>query len=152
MSSGAQFQPRDPDFRARVEASFGRQIFMSTLGATLETVEPGAVDIALPFSDRLRQQHGYFHAGSTISILDSAGGYAALTLFPTGFGVLTAELKVNLLAPAEGPFLLAEGRVIKPGRTLTICRSDVYSGGWRTPHPCGHSASDHGGAREGLDG
>lgn len=119
--------PRDPDFEARVRSSFARQDFMATLGAVLAHVAPGEVDIVLPFSEDLRQQHGFFHAGATIAVLDSAAGYAALTLFPKGFGVLTAELKVNLLAPAEGPRLQAEGRVIKPGKTLTICRSDVYS-------------------------
>lgn len=119
--------PRDPDFEARVRSSFARQDFMATLGAVLAHVAPGEVDIVLPFSEDLRQQHGFFHAGATIAVLDSAAGYAALTLFPKGCGVLTAELKVNLLAPAEGPRLQAEGRVIKPGKTLTICRSDVYS-------------------------
>ena len=119
--------PRDPDFEARVRSSFARQDFMATLGAVLAHVAPGEVDIVLPFSEDLRQQHGFFHAGATIAVLDSAAGYAALTLFPKGFGVLTAELKVNLLAPADGPRLQAEGRVIKPGKTLTICRSDVYS-------------------------
>lgn len=119
--------PRDPDFEARVRSSFARQDFMATLGAVLAHVAPGEVDIVLPFSEDLRQQHGFFHAGATIAVLDSAAGYAALTLFPKGFGVLTAELKVNLLAPAKGPRLQAEGRVIKPGKTLTICRSDVYS-------------------------
>lgn len=118
---------RDPDFEARVRSSFARQDFMVTLGAVLAHVAPGEVDIVLPFSEDLRQQHGFFHAGATIAVLDSAAGYAALTLFPKGFGVLTAELKVNLLAPAEGPRLQAEGRVIKPGKTLTICRSDVHS-------------------------
>jgi uncharacterized protein (TIGR00369 family) len=122
------WEPRDPEFEARVRASFARQDFMTTLGASLDHVAPGEVDIGLGFSQTLRQQHGFFHAGATISVLDSAAGYAALTLFPAGFGVLTAELKVNLLAPAQGPELLAQGRVIKPGRTLTICRSDVYAG------------------------
>ena len=123
-----KLSPRDPGFEARVRESFARQDFMATLGAELVHLAPGEADIALPFSETLRQQHGFFHAGATIAILDSAAGYAALTLFPKGVGVLTAELKVNLLAPAEGPAIKAEGRVIKPGRTLTICRSDVFSG------------------------
>jgi uncharacterized protein (TIGR00369 family) len=144
-------KPRDPDFEARVRVSFARQDFMTTLGASLRHVALGEVDIGLGFSNSLRQQHGYFHAGATISILDSAAGYAALTLFPAGFGVLTAELKVNLLAPAEGPVLLAQGRVIKPGRTLTICRSDVYSvDGDARVHVA--TALLTMAAREGLDG
>lgn len=145
------WQPRDPDFEARVRDSFGRQDFMATLGAELLRLAPGEADIALPFADGLRQQHGFFHAGATIAVLDSAAGYAALTLFPKGFGVLTAELKVNLLTPAEGPVIQAEGRVIKPGKTLTICRSDVFSGsGPDRAHVA--TALLTMAAREGLDG
>lgn len=121
------WEPRDPDFAARVTRSFARQDFMATLGAELVHVAPGEVDILVDMQPGLRQQHGFFHAGATISVLDSAAGYAALTLFPKGFGVLTAELKVNLLAPGEGPRLRAEGRVIRPGKTLTVCKADVFS-------------------------
>ena len=119
-------QPRDPEFEARVRRSFGRQKFMSYLGANLVHVAPGEVDIALPHRAELTQQHGFFHAGSTATIADTAAGYAALTLFPPGTGVLTTEFKINLLRPAEGETLVARGRVLRGGKTLTICRSDVY--------------------------
>ncbi len=121
------FEPRDPDFEQRVRASFARQDFMTTLGVDIVGLKPGAVDLSVQFADALRQQHGYFHAGVTVSIADSAAGYAALSLFPAGYGVLTSELKINLLNPATGPRMVAEGRVIKPGRLLCVCRSDVFS-------------------------
>ena len=120
------FQPLDPDYEARVRASFARQAFMATLGVSIAHLAPGEVDLALPHRPDLSQQHGYFHAGVTATIADSAAGYAALSLYPKGTGVLTTEFKINLLRPAEGQRLVARGRVIKPGRTLTICRSDVY--------------------------
>jgi uncharacterized protein (TIGR00369 family) len=120
------FKPLDPDYEARVRASFDRQEFMATLGVMIEHLAPGEVDLALLHRPNLTQQHGYFHAGVTATLADSAAGYAALSLYPQGTGVLTTEFKINLLRPAEGQRLVARGRVIKPGRTLTICRSDVY--------------------------
>ena len=119
------FTPRDPAFAARVEASFARQAFMGHLGVALHHVAPGEVDLVVPFQPGLTQQHGFFHAGVTATIADSAAGYAALSLFSPGTGILTTEFKINLLAPARGERLVARGRVIKPGRTLTVCRSDV---------------------------
>ena len=124
--TGHRLQPRDPDWEARVRASFARQAFMTLIGAEIVRLGPGAVDIALLHRPDLTQQHGYFHAGTTTSIADSAAGYAALSLYPAGVGVLTTEFKINLLNPAAGARLLARGRVIKPGRTLTVCQSDVY--------------------------
>ncbi|AXS40838.1 PaaI family thioesterase [Breoghania sp. L-A4] len=120
------FEPRDPDWEARVRASFGRQPFMEHLGARIVHLAPGEVDLAMAHQPALTQQHGFFHAGSTASIADSAAGYAALSLYPPGTGVLTTEYKINLLNPARGDQLVARGRVIKPGRTLTICRADVF--------------------------
>jgi uncharacterized protein (TIGR00369 family) len=117
--------PQDPDFAARVRASFAQQGLMTTLGASLELVEPGEVHIALPFSPALSQQHGYMHAGATTAIADSANGYAALTLTPPGYEVLAVEFKINLLAPANAPRLLARGRVLRAGRRLTVCLSEV---------------------------
>ena len=96
------FEPRDPDWRARVKASFARQAFMTTLGATIDRLEPGAVDLATGFADGLTQQHGYFHAGVTTTLADTAAGYAALSLYARGFGVLTTEFKMNLLNPGRG--------------------------------------------------
>lgn len=130
-----QFQPADRDFAERVRASFGRQGIMSLIGARLVRVEPGEVQIELPFRPDLSQQHGFFHAGVTSTIADSAGGYAGFTLFPADASVLTVEFKINLLAPARGDRLVAIGKVIKPGRTLTICslEVDVFEGERATP-------------------
>lgn len=120
-------QPPDTDFERRIRASFARQGAMALIGATLGRVEPGLVEIALPFRPDLTQQHGYFHAGMTSAIADSAGGYAANTLFPADSSVLTVEFKINLIAPAEGEKLIATGRVRKTGRTLTICDLEVVA-------------------------
>lgn len=109
----------------RVRASFARQKVMATIGAVLRSVEPGKVEIQLPFSDRLTQQDGFLHAGITTTIVDSACGYAALSLMPPDSAVLTVEFKINLVAPARGALFVATGRVIKPGRTLTLCAGEV---------------------------
>ena len=119
------FQPRDPDFVARVHASFATQRAMHTLGATLESVEPGVVTIALPHCDDLTQQHGYLHAGIITAVVDSACGYAALTLMEAGAEVLSVEFKMQLLAPAKGARFVAEGRVVRSGRTLTVVSGEL---------------------------
>lgn len=116
-----------PEVRARVQDSFDRQGLMRHLGARISHIAPGRVHIVLPARPELTQQHGYVHAGATSAIADSAGGYAAFTLFPEGTTVLTVEYKINLLAPAEGDHLEAVGTVLKPGRTLTICRLEVFA-------------------------
>ena len=121
------FNPVDPEFGARVRTSFAQQAMMTTLGATLERVAPGEVDIRLPFRADLTQQHGFLHAGAMTTIVDSACGYAALTLMPVGAAVLTVEFKVNLMAPGKGESIMARGRVIKAGRTLTTCVGDVFA-------------------------
>jgi uncharacterized protein (TIGR00369 family) len=112
---------------ARVRRSFARQEYMATLGAELVHVAEGEVDIALPFSERLTQQDGYLHAGVVAGALDSACGYAALTTMAAEAEVLTVEFKINLLAPAAGERLVARGRVLRSGRTLTICRGDAVT-------------------------
>ncbi len=122
-----RYQPSDSGFAARIRASFERQGFMRLLGATLTRVEPGLVEIEVPFSADLTQQHGYFHAGVASSIADSAGGYAGYTLFPADSSVLTVEFKINLIAPAQGARLSAVGQVVKAGRTLTVCSLDVFA-------------------------
>jgi uncharacterized protein (TIGR00369 family) len=118
---------RDPNFEARVRASFGKQKLMSTIGAALEKVAPGEVDIRLPFRDDLTQQHGFLHAGTIAAVADSACGYAALSLMPADAGVLSIEFKVNMLAPAKGDAIVARGQVIRAGRTIMVCRADVVS-------------------------
>jgi uncharacterized protein (TIGR00369 family) len=111
----------------RVRQSFSRQAFMSTLGAKLTTVVPGGVEIRLPFSPNLTQQNGYLHAGVVTAVLDSACGYAALTVAADDKEVLTVELKVNLLAPAAGEVFAARAQVKKAGRTLTVCTADAFA-------------------------
>jgi uncharacterized protein (TIGR00369 family) len=111
----------------RVRRSFSAQAFMSTLGAELTVVGEGRVEIRLPFSAQLTQQHGYLHAGAVISVLDSACGYAALSLASDNKEVLTVELKVNLLAPAVGNVIVARSQVKRAGRTLTVCTADAFA-------------------------
>jgi len=113
-------------FEARTRASFAKQGIMAHLGATLEGVAPGRVEIALPYRPELSQQHGFFHAGVVATVADSAGGYAGFTLFPEDAGVLTVEFKIHLLAAADGERLVAAGEVIRSGRTLTVCRFDAW--------------------------
>jgi uncharacterized protein (TIGR00369 family) len=119
--------PRDSNYEARVRASFARQRFMSTLGAKLERVSPGDVAIAFGFRDDLTQQHGYLHAGVMTAVADSACGYAALTLMEPNAGVLAVEFKVNLLAPGTAPRFVAVARVVRSGRTLTVCSCEVIA-------------------------
>jgi len=121
------FEPRNPDWEATVRASFGRQKVMQLIGAGIGALSPGHCEIRLPFRDDLTQQNGYFHAGITSTIVDSAGGYAGYTLMPQGSDVLTVEFKLNLLAPADGEYLVAEGQVLKTGRNLVISRGEVYA-------------------------
>ena len=112
--------PRDRDYERRVRESFARQAAMATLGATLVRVAPGEVTLDLPFRADLTQQHGFLHAGIVASVMDSACGYAALSLMERGDAVLSVEFKVNLLAPAHGRRFRAIGRVVRAGRTVTV--------------------------------
>jgi uncharacterized protein (TIGR00369 family) len=113
----------------RVRRSFDKQLIMRTIGATLERVAHGEVHIALPVRADLTQQHGYVHAGVLATIADSACGYAALTMMPEDAAVLSIEFKINMLAPAQGTRLIARGQVIRPGRTIVVCRADVHAEG-----------------------
>ncbi len=119
------FQPKDPQYEARVRESFSRQKVMSELGATLTQTRPGSVEITLPYQERLTQHHGFIHGGIVATVLDSACGYAALSLMPADASVLTVEFKINLLAPAVGDTLVAKGEVLRPGRTITVCKGAV---------------------------
>jgi uncharacterized protein (TIGR00369 family) len=113
--------------RARIKRSFAAQSMMQTLGAELALVKDACVHIKAPILPGSLQQQGFGHAGLTFSIGDSAAGYAALTTIPQDNEVVTAEIKINLLAPARGDHLMAKGRVIKPGRRLIVVASDVYA-------------------------
>lgn len=121
------FQARNPDFEARVRGSFARQAAMALIGARMTRVEPGRVEIELPVRDDLGQQHGFVHGGVVGMIADSAGGYAAFTLMPADASVLTVEYKMNMLAPAQGDLLVARAEVLKPGRSLSVVRADVFA-------------------------
>ena len=118
-------QPKDPDFEQRVRSSFARQAAMQLLGAKVERVAPGEVDLTLPFRADLTQQHGFLHAGIVAAVVDSSCGYAALTLMPQDAAVLSVEFKVQLLAPARGVWFRASGRVVRAGRTLTVVRGEL---------------------------
>lgn len=121
------FEPLNPDYQQQVRIGFARQRVMETIGARLVRIDPGQVEIELNYREDLTQQHGYLHAGIVTAIVDSACGFAAYTLMPADSGVLTVEYKVNLTAPARGAKFLATGRVIKPGRTLTVCAGEVLA-------------------------
>ena len=121
-----KFIPQDLNFAEKTRASFAQQGFMKYLGAEMTVIEPGRCEIRVPFRPELSQQHGYFHAGVSGAIADSASGYAAYTLMALDSSVLTVEYKLNLVAPALGELLIARAQVIRAGRTLTICRADVF--------------------------
>lgn len=121
------FKALNPAFEANVRESFSKQTAMTTIGAQLITVEPGVVEIAIPYCADLTQQHGYLHGGIITTIADTACGYAAYTLMPVDSEVLSVEFKVNLLRPAKGQSFVATAEVIKSGRTLTVARADVVS-------------------------
>jgi uncharacterized protein (TIGR00369 family) len=118
---------KDPAFRDRIRDSFAKQGLMATLGASLTHIAPGLVEIVLPATPAVSQQHGYVHAGALAAVADSAAGYAALSLMPAGVGVLSVEFKINLLAPATGDRVKAKGRVVKAGRTITVAHAEVFS-------------------------
>ena len=118
--------PPDPRFAQRCRESFARQKAMAFIGASLTVVEPGYVEIELPYRDDLTQQKGYVHGGIVGMIGDTACGYSAFSLMPAGCSLVTVEYKINILAPARRA-LLAKGQVIKSGRTLTIARAEVYA-------------------------
>ena len=114
-----------PDSEARCRSSFEKQRFMATLGARLVAVRPGEAVIELPFGSHLLQQHGFLHAGAITSIVDSACGYAALSMMPEGAAVLSVEFKINLMKPAAGSLFRATGKVLKSGKSLTVCSGIV---------------------------
>jgi len=117
----------DPAYAERVRSSFARQAVMATLGAQLMRVAPGEVEIEWPYRAELAQQHGFLHAGILATMLDSACGYAAFSLMPADAAELSVEFKVNLLAPAAGERFAARARVIRAGRTLTVCEADAWA-------------------------
>ena len=119
--------PFDPAIDRRIRDSFGRMQAMTLIGASVAEVRAGEVDIVLPFSQKLTQQHGFVHAGVIATIIDTACGYAALTLMPMDAAVLTTEFKLHLLSPAKGERFIAAGRVVRPGRKLMVCIGEVFA-------------------------
>ena len=134
MTKPASWEPRNPAFDAVVRESFSRQAMMTTLGASIVHLAPGEIHLAAAYAPQFTQQNGFWHAGAIASLADSANGYAAFSLAAPGTDVLAVEFKINLLAPARGESFLAAGRVLRPGRTLTVCAADVFarSGGTAT--------------------
>ena len=122
-----EFEPRDPDFERRVRESFARQRAMETFGARLLRVAPGEVELGFGFKEEFTQQHGYLHAGLVTALVDTACGYAALSLTEPGAEVLSVEFKLNLLSPAAGERFAARARVVRAGRNLTVCAGDLYA-------------------------
>lgn len=119
-------QLRNPSFAQEIQRSFNQQTVMALIGAELTRVDPGLIEITLPYRADLAQQHGYLHAGIVTTIADSACGYAAYSLMPPNSEVLSVEFKVNLLRPAKGETFLAVAEVVKSGKTLTVVRADVF--------------------------
>src|SRR5437868_6298709 len=125
--SSARFTPKNPAWRAAATSTFDLQPAMRTLGISIVRLEPGEVDLAMPYSKAFTQQHGFIHAGIITAGLDNACGIAAFTLMPPETGILTVEFKTNLLAPARGERFLFRARVLKPGRTLTVCEAQAFA-------------------------
>ncbi|MBC7139805.1 MAG: PaaI family thioesterase [Defluviimonas sp.] len=123
----ARFEPRNPDFDARVRDSFNRQRVMHTMGITIADLSPGHIVLEMAHDDALTQQHGFLHAGVVSTALDSACGYAGFSLMPAEAAVLTAEFKINLLNPADGERFRFVADVLKPGKTLTICEARAHA-------------------------
>ena len=121
-----KFQPRDPNFQQKVQDSFDQQLFMDYIGAQLTEVSPGYCEIRVPFQESLTQQNGFFHAGVISTIADNAAGYAAFSLMEKKASILTVEIKLNFLSPGKGNMLIGRGQVLKSGKTLTTCRSDIF--------------------------
>ena len=120
------FKPKFTHFKEKVEESFRRQKFMELINAKLVDVKPGYCEIQISYDSTLTQQHGFFHAGIISTIADNAAGYAGFSLMEEDSSVLTVEFKLNLMSPGDGDLLIAKANVLKNGRTLTICRSEVF--------------------------
>jgi uncharacterized protein (TIGR00369 family) len=122
-----RFEPKNPDYREVATATFARQQAMRTLGMSIARLEPGEVDLSMPYALDWTQQNGFVHAGVITAGLDTACGIAAFTLMPVGSDVLTVEFKTNLLAPAKGERFSFRAYVVKPGRTLTVCEARAFA-------------------------
>jgi uncharacterized protein (TIGR00369 family) len=135
------FTPKDKDYATRIADSFDRQQFMKLIKARLVKTEPGFCEIHISYDVMLTQQHGFFHAGIVGTIADNAAGYAAFSLMDQSSSILTVEFKLNLISPADGELLIGRAQVLKYGKTLSICRSDVFIVKNRTEKLCAASQS-----------
>jgi uncharacterized protein (TIGR00369 family) len=122
-----RFEPKNPDYRKVATETFDRQQAMQTLGISIARLEPGEVDLSMPYSTAFTQQNGFVHAGIITAGLDNACGIAAFTLMPAGSDILTVEFKTNLLAPAKGDRFSFRAHVVKSGRTLTVCEAQAFA-------------------------
>lgn len=123
----SKFEPKYPDYVARVEKSFSDQAVMKTIGASIEAISPGKIEIEFPYQSNLTQQNGFIHAGIVSTVLDSACGYAAFSLMPQDVSVLTIEFKINLLSPATGDRFRGYGKVKKAGRSISVAEAELYA-------------------------
>jgi len=119
--------PLSPNIEQRVRDSFARQEVINTLNGKITHISPGELHISAPFDERFTQQDGFLHAGVVTTLMDSACGYASYTLMPENSRVLTVEFKVNFLSPAEGEHFRAEGRVVKSGKTISVCEGKFFA-------------------------
>ena len=123
----SQWQPPDPNFRAKVQDSFKRQPFMETLAIEMVSIDSGYCELKLPYRKEFTQQHGYFHAGVIATLADNSAGYAAFSLMEADSTPLTVEFKINLMSPGQGDWLVARAKVVKNGKTLKICQAEVFN-------------------------
>ena len=122
-----RFEPKNPDYLEVATATFERQAAMRNLGISIARLEPGEVELSMPYCSDWTQQNGFVHAGIITAGLDTACGIAAFTRMPAGSGILTVEFKTNLLAPARGERFAFRATVVKPGRTLTVCEGKAFA-------------------------
>ncbi len=123
----SRFEPKNPDYRTVAAALLARQPAMRTLGISIARLDPGEVDLSMPYASEFTQQNGFIHAGIVTAGLDNACGIAAFTLMPEGSDILTVEFKTNLLAPAKGERFAFRAQVVRPGRTLTVCEARAFA-------------------------
>ena len=121
------FLPKHPDYQEKVKKSFADQAVMKTIGASIEAIGAGEIEIEFPYQTSLTQQNGFIHAGIVSTVLDSACGYAAFSLMPEDASVLTIEFKINLLSPAKGDRFRGYGKVKKAGRTISVAEAELYA-------------------------
>lgn len=122
-----EFKVHDPGYDARVRRNFASQQTMATMGVSLTRIEPGTLELQMPYNVKFSQQNGFLHAGAVSAALDTACGLASYTLMPADADILTVEFKINMLAPARGQTFRFVGHVVKPGRTLVVAEGRAFA-------------------------